>query len=350
MVDKAPFEKTDDGKASGLSHRAKWKILSLLPLITTIPLLFIAFVIPESYIFLLKIRKYNKAADSAIKYGLSTIHGLKNLLECHFEMASETPEKKTTKKSARRKATKNKEKGKEEEEEGSISDAGLQNSQGSTKDLDRRQGDVWDRIRDAKTANAAIFKRRENSCPHHYQMRQRSFFKRLWKLLSDPSCRRACYSCVLVMVAQSSCSINAYAFFTSPLVDNGIKEGGATWFGVSFGATNFFFGLLTLALTDRHGRTTLLLCGLPFLTILAFVLGGVFNIQDRDTRTGAVWVVCRPPCFHFLRLTSFRLRSLSLLSMPSLWGLLHLVWQESRSPHLSVRSGWRSVFLLICLR
>ena len=294
MVEKAPFEKAVGEEASGLSNRAKWKILSLLPLITTIPLLFIAFVIPESYVFLVKTRKYNKASDSAIKYGLSTIHGLRNLLECHFEMASETPEE-TSKKPASKRATKNKEKGKEKGEDESISDAGLQNNQGSTEEFDKQQGDVWDRIRVAKTANVAIFKRRENPCHHHYQMRQWNFFERLWKLLSDPSCRRACYSCVLVMVAQSSCSINAYAFFTSPLVDNGIKEGGAIWFAVSFGATNFFFGLLTLALTDRHGRTTLLLCGLPFLTILAFVLGGVFSIQDRDTRTAAVWIVCRPP-------------------------------------------------------
>lgn len=140
-------------------------------------------------------------------------------------------------------------------------------------------------------------RKRAEPCPHHYHMRKRHFYKffdRLVKLFSDPRCRRATLSCVLVMVAQASCSINAFAFFTTPLVDKGIAEGSAIWAGLGFGAVSFFMGLLVLALTDRHGRTTLLLSGLPFLVLFSFILGAAFKISDEDTRTRVVMFVSGP--------------------------------------------------------
>src|SRR5882757_9712048 len=47
------------------SPEIRWKIQSALPLVTTIPLIFTAYMVPESYIYLLKTRKYKKAMESA---------------------------------------------------------------------------------------------------------------------------------------------------------------------------------------------------------------------------------------------------------------------------------------------
>ncbi|RMZ91288.1 hypothetical protein DV736_g1478, partial [Chaetothyriales sp. CBS 134916] len=75
------------------SPETRWKIQSALPLITTIPLIFTAYMVPESYIYLLKARKYKKAMESAQAYAPGKIKGYANMITSHFQMISETKDR-----------------------------------------------------------------------------------------------------------------------------------------------------------------------------------------------------------------------------------------------------------------
>lgn len=271
IIDNITYEGvTNEGARAPLSDRMKWKILSALPLITTVPLIIVAYMIPESYIFLLKTRKYRKALDSALEYADGRIQGLRNLIEAHIQMDRET--------------------GRPRQSDLSIPcRAQANNGQNNrTIDLNNPNLTLAQRIRE----NLDLIRRPRINCSHDYHMREINFYLRLWKVIfGDRRSRNAFISSGIVMVTQALCGINVFAFFASSQVGGGIPESNSLWLALSFGGVNCFAGFITLALTDRFGRTTLLLTGLPIMTVLMFILASVFEANHGPGRTVAIYMV-----------------------------------------------------------
>lgn len=266
---------TNEGARAPLSDQMKWKILSALPLITTVPLIIMAYMIPESYIFLLKTRKYRKALDSALEYANGRIQGFRNLIEAHIQMDRET--------------------GRPRQPDLSIPCRAQANNGQNNRtiiDLNNPHLTLAQRIR----GNLDLIRRPRINCSHDYHMREINFYRRLGKVIfGDRRSRNALISSGIVMVTQAAlCGINVFAFFASSRVGGGIPESNSLWLALSFGGVNCFAGFITLALTDRFGRTTLLLTGLPIMTVLMFILASVFEANHGPGRTVAIYMVSCP--------------------------------------------------------
>jgi hypothetical protein len=138
-----------------------------------------------------------------------------------------------------------------------------------------------------------------NTCPHSYHRTSLDFYKRIGKILA--SRRNEFISCAIVMIAQASCGINAFALLSSlQLPSHGgslatsSKGSQLLWYrpdiwALVFGAVNCFFSFVTLFLTDRFGRTTLVLCGLPVMTALMVGLTVVFSNTTGIKQLNASW-------------------------------------------------------------
>lgn len=230
--------------------------------------------VPESYIFLMKTRRYLKAAQAACLYRKSDIKGYQDLVSSHFQMEAEgqlmeqrKAAKKTTNKDLENMTPKDR--------------AALD----ETRPLPERLADGPPGLCPEPVATGKM-----TSCTHRYHMKEANFFSRLWQVFADARCRRALISSGLVMLTQALCGINAFAFFSSLYLPGGIDPDFGTIFSASFGAVNVLFGLITPFISDRYGRTTLLLFGLPFMTIFMFILSGMFETAKSE-RTPLVMVV-----------------------------------------------------------
>ena len=265
-------------QSSGLgddSHvETRWRLLTLTPLIPTIPLLLVAYMVPESYIFLMKTRNYRKAARSACQYRRTDIQGLRDLAASHFQMEAEGAlmEK-------RKEATKQRKQAPTRKKTLPMS---RYNTFDETRPLEERLREGPPGVcRDVGDGG---------ECPHHYHMKEVHFFKRLWQVFADARCRRALISCGMAMLTQSVCGINAFAFYSSSLLDAGLSSSASANLSISFGIVNFCFGLLAPFLSDRLGRTTLLLGGLPFMSLFMFMLAGLIA-PSNPARDATILVV-----------------------------------------------------------
>lgn len=280
------------------STEARWRILTLTTLIPTIPLLVAAYMVPESYIFLMKTRRYPKATEAACLYRKSRLQGFRDLLASHFQMEAEGELMKMRK--DHRKA------------ECRVHDEENTTSHGSGSPSDRKNAGLVDEIKPLKdrlpsvppgvclgsyttTATATAYGEAVGGaprveCPHCYHMKETHFFKRLWQIFDDARCHRALLSGGMAMEAQALCGINAFAFFSSSLLNAGIPSSVSLALGTAFGSVNFGFGLLTPLLSDRLGRTTLLLLGLPVMSVLMFILAAVFELEN-SARTPVIVLV-----------------------------------------------------------
>jgi Sugar (and other) transporter len=280
---------------------AHWRILTLTTLIPTIPLLVAAYMVPESYIFLMKTRRYPKAAEAACLYRKSRLQGFRDLLASHFQMEAEGELMKM------RKDQKNAERRVRDEEaltsigSGPLADRSNEAFVDETKPLKDRLPGVPPGVCLGSSATttitiaingAAVDGAREVECPHRYHMKEIHFFQRLWQIFEDARCRRALLSSGMAMEAQALCGINAFAFFSSSLLADGIPAADSLALGTAFGAVNFGFGLLTPFLSDRLGRTTLLLLGLPVMSVVMFILAAIFKLEhDNSARTPVIMLV-----------------------------------------------------------
>lgn len=227
------------------SAERRWRILSLTTLPTSLPLIFVAYTIPESYVFLLKKNKYPKAAESVLSYCRSRLDAMRLLISSHFIWETEANLLKTD----------------------------------AMQELQDRVSSPLGQSNDPP-GQCPQSVPKGNGCAHTYHTRFLDFFKRLWQVCwTDVRCQRALLSSGLLMVAQAICGINALAFFSSSMVDAGISEDRSVLLALLFGAVNFGFGLLTLRWTDKYGRTTLALIGLPLMSLSAFILAGLFKIS-----------------------------------------------------------------------
>lgn len=280
------------------SLEARWRILNLTALIPTIPLLVAAYLVPESYIFSMKTRKYRKAAEAACLYRRSRLQGLRNLIASHFQMETEGQlmQMRNKEKRAEHQARSRDEENVDSAETVKSDHHNNGTTIDETKPLPERligpvPGTclVSDRIKEDGDARASTQSR---ECPHRYHMKEIHFFQRLWQIFKDARCRRALLSSGMAMGAQSLCGINAFAFFSSSLINAEIPSSVSLALAIAFGGVNFGFGLLTPLLSDRRrlGRTTLLLLGLSSMSVLMFILASVFELHN-SARTPTVVLV-----------------------------------------------------------
>lgn len=278
-----------------LSPGAQWRILSLTTLIPTIPLLVAAYMVPESYIFLMKTRKYPKAAEAACLYRRSRIQGFRNLIASHFQMEAEGElmhKRRSMKKAKRQARSSDKENTRPQSNFPPVHNN--ETVVDETRPLPERLTGVPPgaclEVGEAQIQGEAGAATEEFNCPHHYHMKEIHFFRRLWQVFEDARCRRALLSSGMAMMAQSLCGINAFAFFSSSLLNAGIPSSVSLALATSFGGVNFLFGSLTPLLSDRLGRTTLLLLGLPAMSVLMFILASVFELHN-SARTPTIMLV-----------------------------------------------------------
>jgi len=168
------------------SAERRWRILSLTTLLTSLPLIFVAYTIPESYVFLLKKNKYPKAAESVLSYCRSRLDAMRLLISSHFIWETEANLLKTD--------------AMQELQDRVSSPSGQSNDPPGQCPQSVPKG---------------------NGCAHTYHTRFLDFFKRLWQVCwTDVRCQRALLSSGLLMVAQAICGINALVSVLSAIVDN----------------------------------------------------------------------------------------------------------------------------------
>jgi hypothetical protein len=209
--------------------------------------------VPESYIFAMKVGDYQKAAESTCSYSMSRLTGFRNLLSAHFQMETEASLLK------------------------------LNAPLPPTREL-------RDRLHRDPPGVCHIELRTRECSGHTYHMKTRNFYIRLGDIIGIPRNARALLSCAIIMSSQALCGINAFAFFPTSLVPGGLPVDMAMKLALSFGVVNFVFGLLTPLLSDKLGRTNLVLMGLPLMAILMFLLASFFAIhEDNSARVGAIF-------------------------------------------------------------
>jgi len=164
------------------SAERRWRILSLTTLLTSLPLIFVAYTIPESYVFLLKKNKYPEAAESVLSYCRSRLDAMRLLISSHFIWETEANLLKT--------------------------DANLLKTDAMQELQDRVSSPPGQS--DDPPGQCPQSVPGGNDCAHTYHTRFLDFFKRLWQICwTDVRCQRALLSSGLLMVAQAVCGINA---------------------------------------------------------------------------------------------------------------------------------------------
>lgn len=262
--------------------KIRWKIQSVLPLVTTIPLIFTAYMVPESYIYLLKTHKYKKAIESAHAYAPGKIKGYGNMITSHFQMISKTKDENTLcllqdRSTAERTDTNS----------GLTSGSHGSNDEGRRKAIRRLGKKVSGAVSDFRKE----WDRGPNDCQHSYHRKDWDFYKRLFVVIRSPRCRNAFISCGLVIVAQAAGGINAFALLSSLQIPSKLWNRPTIW-ALSFGSVNCACSFFTLLVMDKWGRTTLVLIRLPLIAILMGILTVVFaTVDDRFQRTVGSWVV-----------------------------------------------------------
>ena len=160
----------------------RFRILSLTTLITSIPLVFVAYTIPESYVFLMKKNKYPEAAESAFSYCRSRLDAMRLLVSSHFVWETEDKLHHTDAK---------------QELQDRVS--GLENQANNPP------------------GQCLLNLPRGACCTHSYHTRFLDFFRRLVQVCwTDQRCKHALLSVGLLMVTQAICGINALVSHLSP--------------------------------------------------------------------------------------------------------------------------------------
>lgn len=253
-----------------MSPDTRWRILSATTLIPTVPLIIASCMIPESWMFLMKTREYSKATEAACLYRNNPIQGYRDVISSHFQMEAEG-ELIKIRKAAKTRKTKS---GCDEENVpagGAVSD--------ETRPLSERLINGPPGLC-SKSQTASSKDEQLSKCSHSYHMSEANFFKRMWLVMDDPRCRHALVSGGVVMLTQALCGINAFAFFSSSLLEAGLNPHESLKLALCFGGVSFGFGLLTPFLSDRLGRTTLALLGLPIMAIFMFILASLFALGN----------------------------------------------------------------------
>ncbi|KAI1916274.1 hypothetical protein LOZ65_005301 [Ophidiomyces ophidiicola] len=263
-----------------VSPDTRWRFLSATTLIPAIPLAIASYMIPESWMFLMKTNEYPKATEAACLYRKHPIQGYRDIISSHFQMEAEG-ELMEIRKAVKEEKTRSRHNDEERSPAGSaVID--------EVRPLSERLSDRIPGL--CQTPPGEDNKCQEpGTCPHSYHMKEVHFFRRLGQIIKDSRCRHALISSSTVMLTQSLCGINAFAFFSSSLLNAGLTSVDSLTLALCFGGVSFGFGLLTPFLSDRLGRTTLVLIGLPAMAIFMFILASLFELEN-SARTPAIVV------------------------------------------------------------
>jgi hypothetical protein len=192
--------------------------LTLTLLIPAVPLLIVAYLVPESQTFLLKKPDYPAAFQAASQLRNNAILAARDITASHFQMEAEGElmRQRKTSKNARRNKTAAQE---------SSPNATTNTAEASDKKhhpkiaLPPETRPLADRLSGPPGVCPSLSQTSHqmghvDECVHSYHMTQTSYFHRLWQLFDDARCRRAllCSSCAM-LTQGFLCGINVLAFF-----------------------------------------------------------------------------------------------------------------------------------------
>ncbi|KAI9787477.1 MAG: hypothetical protein M1839_000006 [Geoglossum umbratile] len=260
---------------SNISAEAKFRILTLTLLIPAVPLLIVAYLVPDSQTFLVKKPDYPAAFKAASQLRNNAILASRDITASHFQMEAEGElmrQRKRVKDAQNKKAaigvsapdvTPNR------AEDSGRGQHPKHPPPPETKPLTHRlrgpPGVCPSLPQTPRGVNAV-------ECVHSYHMTQTSYFDRLWQLFDDARCRCAliCSSCA--MVTQGFlCGINVLAFFSSVAFANAnFSPNLATGFAVGFGVINYI---------------------LPFMALIMFILATLSLIPETNAARAPLIVV-----------------------------------------------------------
>ncbi|EEP77137.1 predicted protein [Uncinocarpus reesii 1704] len=261
-----------------LDPDTEWRFLSATTLIPTIPLMVASYMIPESWMFLMKTREYPQAAEAACLYRRHPIQGYRDIISSHYQMEAEAELMEI------RKSTKKEHSVVRQQDEENTPSHPSHAVVDETKPLSERLAHNLPGLCRQFHGPGT-----DENCPHGYHMNETHFYQRIGQILRDPRCRHALVSGGTVMLTQSLCGINAFAFFSSSLLHAGLSPNFSVILALCFGAVSFGFGLLTPFLSDRLGRTNLVLLGLPVMSVFMFILASLFEL-DNSAKTPVIMV------------------------------------------------------------
>lgn len=152
-------------------------------------------------------------------------------------------------------------------------------------DLDRRESAL-----SSLDIDLDLQRSREKVNPYSYHIGVTGFFKRVIQLWVNRRCRRALLSASVAMISQQLTGINTIAFLGTTVWEKSLFTTGPTdpyhsariaaIIGLAFGAANYLFGLPAYWLSDKVGRSVMLVIGLPNLAWLMLVFAFCFKVKD----------------------------------------------------------------------
>ncbi|KAL6705663.1 hypothetical protein ACN47E_006452 [Coniothyrium glycines] len=136
-------------------------------------------------------------------------------------------------------------------------------------------------------------KKKDN--PYSYHIGVTGYFKRLAQLGTNKRCRRALLSASVSMISQQMTGVNTIALLGTIVWTNSIVADSsddlkhsaqtAAIIGIAFGAANYVFGLPAYWLSDKVGRSIMLMLGLPNMAWSMLVFAFLFKIPQASIRT-----------------------------------------------------------------
>lgn len=299
-----------------------WRILTNTVLIPTIPLLIMIYLMPESPRYLMKHGKYKRALEAFIMIQTTPLLASRDFMYAHAQLDFESrlmradgneqgnladrivrsendPPSGITRArgngqtslsvspahsvrlSREERAVNGREflEPRDSHQQSSSRENHRQNGNVELSNFRRQDSDLSSL--DAELANIRA-ERQDN--PYVYHIGVTGYFKRLGELWSNKRCRRALLSSSIAMLTQQLSGVNTIAFLGTTVWENSL--GTATSpkvsaiIGLIFGAANYIGGLPSYWLSDKFGRSIMLLFGLPNTAWSMLVFALLFQIRE----------------------------------------------------------------------
>ncbi|KAH7091340.1 major facilitator superfamily domain-containing protein [Paraphoma chrysanthemicola] len=321
---------------------ASWRILTNTVLIPTVPLLVMIYLMPESPRYLMKHGRYEKALDSFNQIQTTPLLAARDLMYAHAQLDFESRMLKGNANEFGNLADRMDRSA--HNISGGIAGPPRSNQDCSLTSLSPRQSiemiDVGSRVsagageqpRDShqeQSANANDMSGRPSTTssleidrevraamesaikkenPYSYHIGVTGYYKRLVELWVNMRCRRALLASSVAMISQQMTGVNTIAFLGTIVWSKSLGQDEinpndapklkssaetAAIIGLAFGAANYLGGLPAYWLSDKIGRSIMLLLGLPNMAWSMLVFAFLFKISDTSVQVPlvSVWAV-----------------------------------------------------------
>lgn len=276
-----------------------WRILTNTVLIPTLPLLTMIYLMPESPRYLMKHGKYRKALEVFTLIQTTPLLASRDFMYAHAQLDFESR--------MLRGGTN------EQDNLGDRIDRSTPSVVQLACDQQPNAGEsdqqCFDNLQSQLKMNIALFRpqrQRSNLStsnskratqpskknPYSYHIGVTGYFRRLIQLWKNKRCRRALLSASISMISQQMTGVNTIAFLSTIVWQNSIKWNSmqdsqrsaktAAVIGLAFGAANFLGGLPAYWLSDKIGRSIMLVLGFPNMAWSMLTFAFMFKISDES--------------------------------------------------------------------